>query len=87
MTMSKYSLSGAIIISCIFDRMRKNVNSSVSSIVRTTEDAFSASCETELKDALGALGIRRALGPSAECIYVGGSYVWDPIDGILLGSY
>lgn len=43
-TTSTYSLSGAIIISCFFDRTRRKANSSLSSNVRTTPAAFSASC-------------------------------------------
>lgn len=38
-----YSLSGATIISCFFDRIRKNVKSFVGSSVRTALDARAAS--------------------------------------------
>lgn len=38
------SLSGAIIISCFFDRIRRNVKSFDGSRSRTTERALSANC-------------------------------------------
>ena len=43
-TISMYSLSGATMISCFFDRIRRNVKSFVGSRVRTALDARAASC-------------------------------------------